>query len=173
MGPDNRFNIAFMRADIDVGGNLRRAPVIRQKCFAQHGAQVVVSSRKQDAVEAVTNEINAAFPGRAIGIACNISHKDQLKALVDRVELYFIRKYSLKQSIPGLPRHAFVIMVGATEGERTFEGSFATLKEFFSILNANISGRLTLRGIEKTDDLKKRPGLLAEARAAGAKFVEV
>ncbi len=51
--------------------------------MAQHGAQVVVSSRKQDAVEAVTNEINAAFPGRAIGIACNISHKDQLKALVD------------------------------------------------------------------------------------------
>ena len=36
--------------------------------MAQHGAQVVVSSRKQDAVEAVTNEINAAFPGRAIGI---------------------------------------------------------------------------------------------------------
>lgn len=97
----------------------------------------------------------------------------QLKALVDRVELYFIRKYSLKQSIPGLPRHAFVIMVGATEGERTFEGSFVTLKEFFSILNANISGRLTFRGIEKTDDLKKRPGHLAEARAAGAKFVEV
>lgn len=95
-----------------------------------------------------------------------------LKALVDRVELYFIRKYSLKRSLPGAPRKAYVIMVGATEGERTFEGSFATLKEFFSTLNTVIHGRLCYRGIEKMDDLKRRPNLLAEAREAGKKFVE-
>jgi multimeric flavodoxin WrbA len=95
-----------------------------------------------------------------------------LKALVDRVELFFIRKYSLKQSLPGIPRRAFVIMVGATEGERTFEGSLTTLKEFFSTLNTVIQGRLCYRGIEKVDDIKRRPHLLAEAREAGKKFVE-
>jgi len=52
--------------------------------LAQHGAKVVVSSRKPDAVEAVTAEINADFPGSAIGIPCNIGYKEQLQQLVDK-----------------------------------------------------------------------------------------
>ncbi|MEL7028283.1 MAG: SDR family oxidoreductase [Pseudomonadota bacterium] len=51
---------------------------------AEHGANVVVSSRKQDACEAVAADINAK-EGReaAIAVACNISYKEQLQALVD------------------------------------------------------------------------------------------
>jgi len=49
--------------------------------MAAHGAQVVISSRKADACERVAAEINAAG-GRAAAIACNISHRDQLEALV-------------------------------------------------------------------------------------------
>ncbi len=52
--------------------------------MAQQGAHVVVSSRKADACEAVTAEINADFPGSAISIPCNIGYKDQLQALVDK-----------------------------------------------------------------------------------------
>jgi NAD(P)-dependent dehydrogenase (short-subunit alcohol dehydrogenase family) len=55
------------------------------EAFAKQGANVVVSSRKADAVEAVTKDINenhAAHGGRAIGIPCNISHKEQLEELV-------------------------------------------------------------------------------------------
>ena len=53
--------------------------------MAQHGANVVVSSRKADACEAVTAEINAAdYPGSAISVPCNIGYKDQLQALVDK-----------------------------------------------------------------------------------------
>ena len=52
--------------------------------MAQHGAHVVVSSRKADACDDVTSEINAAFPGSAIAIPCNIGYKDQLQVLVDR-----------------------------------------------------------------------------------------
>lgn len=52
--------------------------------LAQHGAKVVVSSRKADAVEAVTAEINADFPGSATGIPCNIGYKEQLQQLVDK-----------------------------------------------------------------------------------------
>lgn len=52
--------------------------------MAQHGAHVVVSSRKADACEEVTAEINAAFPGSAIAVPCNIGYKDQLQALVDK-----------------------------------------------------------------------------------------
>ena len=52
--------------------------------MAQHGAHVVVSSRKADACDEVTSEINAAFPGSAIAIPCNIGYKDQLQVLVDK-----------------------------------------------------------------------------------------
>jgi NAD(P)-dependent dehydrogenase (short-subunit alcohol dehydrogenase family) len=50
--------------------------------MAEHGAKVVVSSRKADACDAVTGEINDAFPGHAVAIPCNISYKEQLEALV-------------------------------------------------------------------------------------------
>jgi len=50
--------------------------------LAEHGARVVVSSRKADACEAVAQGIRERG-GEACVIPCNISHKDQLRALVD------------------------------------------------------------------------------------------
>jgi NAD(P)-dependent dehydrogenase (short-subunit alcohol dehydrogenase family) len=51
--------------------------------LAQHGAKVVISSRKSDACERVAAEITADG-GTAIPVPCNISYKEQLQALVDR-----------------------------------------------------------------------------------------
>ena len=53
--------------------------------MAEHGANVVVSSRKADACEAAVAEINAAV-GRdaAISVPANIADKASLQALVDR-----------------------------------------------------------------------------------------
>jgi NAD(P)-dependent dehydrogenase (short-subunit alcohol dehydrogenase family) len=51
--------------------------------FAEHGARVVVSSRKQDACDAVVAEITAAG-GEACSITCHIAEKPQLQTLVDR-----------------------------------------------------------------------------------------
>ncbi len=50
--------------------------------MAQHGARVVVSSRKLDACQAVVEEI-AAAGGEAFAQACNIGRKEDLRALVD------------------------------------------------------------------------------------------
>ena len=51
--------------------------------LAEHGANVVVSSRKADACEKVATDINKAR-GReaAIPVACNINYKEQLEQLV-------------------------------------------------------------------------------------------
>jgi NAD(P)-dependent dehydrogenase (short-subunit alcohol dehydrogenase family) len=51
--------------------------------MAEHGAKVVVSSRKPDACDKVAAEINAKFPGQAIAVPANISDKTALQALVD------------------------------------------------------------------------------------------
>lgn len=50
--------------------------------MAEHGAKVVVTSRKLDACEEVVNAIKAKG-GDAVAIACNISRKEDLQALVD------------------------------------------------------------------------------------------
>ena len=52
--------------------------------LAEHGAKVVISSRKLDQCEATAAEINATYgEGTAIAVACNIGYKEQLQALVD------------------------------------------------------------------------------------------
>ena len=51
--------------------------------MAEQGARVVISSRKQDACEAVAEEINAAHgAGRAVAIAASISSKEALGHLI-------------------------------------------------------------------------------------------
>ena len=54
--------------------------------MAEHGARVVISSRKADACAAVADGIRGRG-GEAIAFACNISRKGELQALVDRTML--------------------------------------------------------------------------------------
>ena len=51
--------------------------------LAEHGAKVVVSSRKADACDRVAGAINEKHPGHALALPCNISDKAALQALVD------------------------------------------------------------------------------------------
>lgn len=55
------------------------------KQLAANGAKVVVSSRKQDACDAVVEEIRNAG-GDAIAIACHVGDRDALKELVAAVD---------------------------------------------------------------------------------------
>src|SRR3990167_6742638 len=52
--------------------------------MAEHGAKVVVSSRKGDACDKGAGEINAKFADSAIAVPCNISDKGDLRRLVDK-----------------------------------------------------------------------------------------
>ncbi len=53
------------------------------EALADHGARVVVSSRKPDACAEVVAAIEG-HGGEAMAIPCNVSYKDQLQALVDK-----------------------------------------------------------------------------------------
>lgn len=55
--------------------------------MARHGADVVISSRKEDACQDVADEINGKLGGqggKAVPIACHIGHKEQLEQLVEQ-----------------------------------------------------------------------------------------
>ena len=60
--------------------------------MAVHGAKVVISSRKQDACDALASAINAKHgAGTAISVPANISSKDSLRQLVDKTRQAFGR----------------------------------------------------------------------------------
>lgn len=60
--------------------------------MAVHGARVVISSRKQDACDAVSAAIDARHgSGTAISVPANISSKESLQQLVDRTRQAFGR----------------------------------------------------------------------------------
>jgi NAD(P)-dependent dehydrogenase (short-subunit alcohol dehydrogenase family) len=75
-----------------VTGSSRGIGLAIAAALAEHGAKVVISSRKQDACDEVAHAINAQHgDGRAISVAANISSKDDLQKLVDETRKAFGR----------------------------------------------------------------------------------
>ena len=67
-----------------VTGSSRGIGLAIAAAMAEHGAKVVISSRKQDACQEVAHAINAQHgDNRAIAVAANISSKEDLQHLVD------------------------------------------------------------------------------------------
>jgi NAD(P)-dependent dehydrogenase (short-subunit alcohol dehydrogenase family) len=57
--------------------------------MAEHGAKVVISSRKAGPCDQVAAAINAKHPGHAISVPASISSKDDLQRLVDETRKAF------------------------------------------------------------------------------------
>ena len=75
-----------------VTGSSRGIGLAIAAALAEHGARVVISSRKQDACEEVAQAINAQHgDSRAIAVAANISDKDALQNLADKARKAFGR----------------------------------------------------------------------------------
>ncbi len=75
-----------------VTGSSRGIGKASAEALADHGAKVVISSRKQDACEEVAAAINAKHgDGTAIAVAASISDKAALQTLVDETRAAFGR----------------------------------------------------------------------------------
>ncbi len=91
----------------------------------------------------------------------------QLKALVDRCQTFWARKYRLKLSDPlKSTRQGYALSVGATKGKNLFEGLQLTAKYFFDAIDANYAGSLFYRGIESSKDLTRHPTVREEVEQA-------
>ena len=96
----------------------------------------------------------------------------QLKALVDRCQTFWGRKYRLKLRDPGSrTRQGFLLAVGATTGKHLFTGLDLTVKYFFDAVDARYSGSLTYGGVEHAGDMEKHATVSADVRAAVAKII--
>jgi len=80
----------------------------------------------------------------------------QLKALIDRSQTLWSRKYKLKLTDPARNyRRGFLLAQGATKGKNLFEGVNLTAMYFFDAVGADFNGSLTYKRIENTGDMKK------------------
>ena len=96
----------------------------------------------------------------------------QLKALIDRCQALWARRYVLKQEPPDSGRKGAFIAVGATKGEKLFEGSILTLKYFFQAIGVEYAGDLLIRGVDKRGEIKDHPTAFADAVALGKSLVQ-
>ncbi len=93
----------------------------------------------------------------------------QLKALVDRSQTLWARKYRLRLRDPKAGRRkGFLLSVGATAGARLFEGMELTMRYFFDAIDATFAGSLTYKGIEGKGQVKEMPRLAADLKQAAA-----
>ncbi len=97
----------------------------------------------------------------------------QLKALIDRSQTLWARKYRLKLEDPGRKwRSGFMLALGATKGANLFEGLNLTAKYFFDAVGAEYKGNLAYRRIEEKGDIAKHPAALNEAREKARELIE-
>jgi len=89
----------------------------------------------------------------------------QLKALIDRSQALWSRRYVLGLTDPGRKwRRGFLLAVGATKGKNLFEGVNLTAKYFFDAVGASFDGSLAYKQIEGAGDIAKHPTALEDAK---------
>jgi multimeric flavodoxin WrbA len=91
----------------------------------------------------------------------------QLKALIDRSQAIWVRKYLLQQKLSDKKRIGAFIGVGATKGKQLFDGSILTAKYFFDAIDVKYEGEVLVRGIDKKDEIRDHPTALSEAFTMG------
>jgi multimeric flavodoxin WrbA len=91
----------------------------------------------------------------------------QLKAAVDRCQVFWARKYRLKLADPlKATRRGVLLSVAATRGKTLFDGMQQTAKYFFDAIDARFETSLLYRGIEGPKDMSRHPSVVDEVQRA-------
>lgn len=123
--------------------------------LAEHGAKVVISSRKQDQCDEVAGLINdSCGAGSAIAIACNIGYKEQLQNLVDETHHQL---------------GAIDVLIG-NAGVNPFYGSIMDIPDgaYNKIMESNVRSNLWLAKMVAPDMIEKGSGSIAITSSTGA-----
>jgi multimeric flavodoxin WrbA len=93
----------------------------------------------------------------------------QLKALIDRCQLFWRRNKGKKLSLfkPG-----YLIAVGGTRGRHLFDGIILTIKYFFFTFSVKLKASWTYADIDASGVIKNHPNALKEVYGAGKKLCQ-
>jgi multimeric flavodoxin WrbA len=97
-----------------------------------------------------------------------------LKAVIDRSQCYWARKYLLKQPLPeeinGVRRRGAFIAVAGTRGEKVFDGADLTIKYFFDSYNVEYAEKLFVRGADAKGEIIKMTEQINKAVELGMRM---
>ena len=96
----------------------------------------------------------------------------QIKALIDRCQALWARKYVLKKAPPDSGRKGAFIAVGATKGKRLFDGSKLTVQFFFQAIGVTYVDELFIRGVDKKGEIREHPTALSDAFELGKRLAQ-
>lgn len=128
--------------------------------YAQAGAKVIVSSRKQEAVDEVAGEINRQG-GDAIGVACNVGDVSDLQKLVDATLAKFGTIDILVNNAAANPSFGPVVDTTESSFDKIMavnvKGPFELAKKVYPILKEKKNGSVI--NISSVGGLRPEPGL--------------
>ena len=98
----------------------------------------------------------------------------QLKAMIDRCQALWARKYKLNKPPlgDGRERRGLFISVGGRSKANQFGSALATVKSLFRTLDITYAGELVFPGIDEKGAITKHPDALKQAYLAGQRLVE-
>lgn len=132
------------------------------RCKYQDDMQMVYQELEQ------ADRIVLASPLHFMGVTA------QMKAMIDRCQALWARKYVLK--LPPLgdrrERKGLFISVGGRRIANLFEPALATIKTLFKVLDITYAGELLFPGIDEKGAIAKHPDALRQAFLAGQKLAE-
>ena len=132
------------------------------KCKVMDDMKIVYDELEQ------ADRIVIASPIQFMGVTA------QTKAMIDRCQCLWARKYILK--IPPLSdkreRKGLFISVGGTRLANLFQPALATVKALFDTLNIKYAGDLLFPGVDEKGAIAEHPDALHQAFLAGQRLVE-
>ena len=96
-----------------------------------------------------------------------------LKAMIDRCQALWARKYLLNQSVGSVQtgRKGVFLAVGGAKGAKNFDGALLTMKYFFDALDIKFFRSLLYNSIDAKEEILSHPTALKEAFEAGKALV--
>jgi multimeric flavodoxin WrbA len=98
----------------------------------------------------------------------------QLKAVIDRTQCLWAKKYVLKEPLfaDGRIRRGGLLVVGGSKGEKMFESVRLTIQYFFDALATALTETLFVNRADERGAVARQLELLARARALGRRLSE-
>ncbi len=131
------------------------------RCKVKDDMQMVYGELKK------ADRLVLASPVQFMGVTA------QAKAMIDRCQAIWVRKYILEQPPLGdrRERKGLFVSVGGRSVVNLFEPSLATVKALFKILDVTYDGGLLFPGIDEKGAITKYPDALRQAFLTGQRLV--
>jgi len=98
----------------------------------------------------------------------------QAKAVIDRCQALWVRRHVLAIGKEDKrERRGVFISIGATRGQKLFDGAVLTVKYFFDAVGVKYFGDLLVRGIDDKGQIMEHPEALENAFRLGQELVSV